>query len=174
MADGIALEGMRLVKDYLPRAVANGSDIEARSRMLAAASMGATAFQKGLGAVHSIAHPLGALYDIHHGLANAILLPYVMVFNKPAIADKMALLARVLGLEGEGYSAMLNWVLDFRKALGIPHSLAEVGIDSTRATEIGQYAQNDPSTGSNPRQTAPADMESIFRAAVAGEIAFGQ
>jgi alcohol dehydrogenase len=174
MADGIALEGMRLVKDYLPRAVSNGSDIEARSRMLAAASMGATAFQKGLGAVHSIAHPLGALFDIHHGLANAILLPYVVVFNKPEIADKMKLLARVLELEGEGYSAVLNWILQFRKELGIPHTLAEAGIDALRAAEIGRYAQNDPSTGSNPRKTTPDDMERIFRAAVEGDLTLAQ
>jgi alcohol dehydrogenase class IV len=174
MADGIALEGMRLVKDFLPRAYANGGDIEARSRMLAAASMGATAFQKGLGAVHSIAHPLGALFDIHHGLANAILLPYVMVYNKPAIAERMKLLASVLGLEGDGFEAVLDWVLSFREQLGIPHTLAAVGIDANRAAEIGVFAQNDPSTGSNPRSTTPEDMANIFRAAVVGDLTLGQ
>lgn len=170
MADGIALEGMRLVKAYLPRAVANGADIEARSRMLAAASMGATAFQKGLGAVHSIAHPLGALFDIHHGLANAILLPYVMAFNRPVIADQMQHLARVLELDGEGFGAVLGWVLELRRQVGIPQTLAEAGIDASRADEIGVFAQNDPSTGTNPRATTPADMARIFRAAVAGEL----
>jgi alcohol dehydrogenase class IV len=174
MADGIALEGMRLVKDFLPRAYTNGGDIEARSRMLAAASMGATAFQKGLGAVHSIAHPLGALFDIHHGLANAILLPYVMVYNKPAIAERMKLLASVLGLEGDGFEAVLDWVLSFREQLGIPHTLAAVGIDASRAAEIGVFAQNDPSTGSNPRSTTPEDMANIFRAAVVGDLTLGQ
>jgi alcohol dehydrogenase class IV len=174
MADGIALEGMRLVKDYLPRAVAQGGDLEARSRMLAAASMGATAFQKGLGAVHSIAHPLGALFDIHHGLANAILLPYVMVFNRPAIEARMALLARVLELRGEGFQAVLDWVLRLREQVGIPHTLEAVGIDAARAEEIGVFAQNDPSTGSNPRSTTPEDMARIFRAAVAGDLTLGQ
>ena len=173
MADGIALEGMRLVKDYLPRAYADGGDIEARSRMLAAASMGATAFQKGLGAVHSIAHPLGALFDIHHGLANAILLPYVVQFNAPAIADKMRHLARVLDLEGEGRAAVLEWILAFRQQLHIPHTLAEVGIDASRAAEVGRFAQKDPSTGGNPRQTTADDMARIFRAAVAGDLGAG-
>ncbi|MEK6638232.1 MAG: iron-containing alcohol dehydrogenase [Pseudomonadota bacterium] len=168
MADGIALEGMRLVKDYLPRAYTNGGDVEARSRMLAAASMGATAFQKGLGAVHSISHPVGAFYNTHHGLTNAIVLPYVMMFNRPAIADKMIPLARYLGLDGNGFDAVYGWVLEFRKQLEIPNSLGEIGVPADQADMIGEHAQRDPSTGGNPRPTTAADMATIFRAAVSG------
>jgi alcohol dehydrogenase class IV len=169
MADGIALEGMRLVKDYLPRAYADGSDIEARSRMLAAASMGATAFQKGLGAVHSISHPVGAFYNTHHGLTNAIVLPYVMAFNRPAIEDKMVALARYLGLDGTGFDAVYAWVLAFRTQMGIHGSLGEIGVPDDQAETIGDHAQRDPSTGGNPRATTPADMTAIFKAAVAGK-----
>lgn len=168
MADGIALEGMRLVKDYLPRAYADGGDIEARSRMLAAASMGATAFQKGLGAVHSISHPVGAFYNTHHGLTNAIVLPYVMQFNRPAIEEKMVALARYLGLEGVGFDAVYAWVLAFRRQLDIPGSLGGIGVPADQAETIGDHAQRDPSTGGNPRATSPADMTAIFKAAVAG------
>ncbi len=166
MADGIALEGMRLVKDYLPRAYADGGDIEARSRMLAAASMGATAFQKGLGAVHSISHPVGAFYNTHHGLTNAIVLPYVMLYNRPAIEQKMVALARYLGLEGTGFDAVYAWVLAFRTQLGIPGSLSEIGVPADQAETIGEHAQRDPSTGGNPRATSAADMTAIFKAAV--------
>jgi len=168
MADGIALEGMRLVKDYLPRAYADGGDIEARSRMLAAASMGATAFQKGLGAVHSISHPVGAFYNTHHGLTNAIVLPYVMLFNRPAIEEKMVALARYLGLEGIGFDAVYAWILAFRTQLDIPGSLGEIGVPADQAETIGDHAQRDPSTGGNPRATSAADMTAIFKLAVAG------
>ena len=168
MADGIALEGMRLVKDYLPRAYADGGDIEARSRMLAAASMGATAFQKGLGAVHSISHPVGAFYNTHHGLTNAIVLPYVMLFNRPAIEEKMVALARYLGLEGIGFDAVYAWILAFRTQLDIPGSLGEIGVPADQAETIGDHAQRDPSTGGNPRATSAADMTAIFKSAVAG------
>lgn len=168
MADGIALEGMRLVKDYLPRAYADGSDIEARSRMLAAASMGATAFQKGLGAVHSISHPVGAFYNTHHGLTNAIVLPYVMLFNRPAIEEKMVELARYLGLVGIGFDAVYAWIIAFRTQLDIPGSLGEIGVPADQAETIGDHAQRDPSTGGNPRATSAADMTAIFKSAVAG------
>ena len=168
MADGIALEGMRLVKDYLPRAYADGGDIEARSRMLAAASMGATAFQKGLGAVHSISHPVGAFYNTHHGLTNAIVLPYVMLFNRPAIEEKMVALARYLGLEGIGFDAVYAWILAFRTQLDIPGSLGEIGVPADQAETIGDHAQRDPSTGGNPRVTSAAFMTAIFKSAVAG------
>jgi hypothetical protein len=171
IADGIAVEGMRLIKEYLPRAVARGDDIEARANMLAAASMGAAAFQKGLGATHSIAHPLGVLYDTHHGLANAVILPYVMVFNRPAIEDRMPHLARVLNLETATFDAVLAYVLSLRKALGVPHSLAEIKVPADRAAEIGVMAEHDPSTGSNPRVAKAADMERIFRAAQSGNLA---
>lgn len=171
IADGIAIEGMRLIKEYLPRAVAKGDDIEARANMLAAASMGAAAFQKGLGATHSIAHPLGVLYDTHHGLANAVILPYVMVFNRPAIEDRMPHLARALNLPQASFDAVLDYVLGLRKSLGVPHSLAEIKVPADRAAEIGVMAEHDPSTGSNPRPAKAADMERIFRAAQSGDLA---
>lgn len=170
MAEGIALEGMRLVKEYLPRAFKDGKDIEARGQMLAAASMGAAAFQKGLGGVHALAHPIGAVYDTHHGLTNAVLLPYVMVHNKAAIAERMNLLARVLDLPGGGFDAVLKWTLDFRAALKIPHTLKEIGVDDARAAEIGAMAEKDPSAGGNPCPVTAKDLEVVFRAAVAGKI----
>ncbi len=125
LADGVALEGMRLIHRYLPRACADGKDIEARAQMLAAASMGATAFQKGLGGVHAIAHPVGSWFNTHHGLTNAVILPYVMTFNRHAIADKAEIISRVLNLPERGYDGFLAWVLQMRRELGIPHSLAE-------------------------------------------------
>jgi alcohol dehydrogenase class IV len=170
MAEGIALEGMRLVKAFLPRAFANGKDIEARGQMLAAASMGAVAFQKGLGGVHALAHPIGAVYDTHHGLTNAVLLPYVMVHNRAAIEARMGLLARVLDLPNPGFDSVLKWTLDFRAALKIPHTLKEIGVDDARAAEIGAMAEKDPSAGGNPCPVTAKDLETIFRAGVAGKI----
>ncbi|MCM0020624.1 MAG: iron-containing alcohol dehydrogenase [Tagaea sp.] len=170
MAEGIALEGMRLVKAFLPRAFANGADIEARGTMLAAASMGAVAFQKGLGGVHALAHPIGAVYDTHHGLTNAVLLPYVMVHNRTAIEARMGLLARVLDLADPGFDAVLKWTLEFRAALKIPHTLKEIGVDDSRATEIGAMAEKDPSSGGNPCPVTAKDLEAIFRAGVAGRL----
>jgi alcohol dehydrogenase class IV len=170
MAEGIALEGMRLVKAYLPRAFADGKDIEARGQMLAAASMGAVAFQKGLGGVHALAHPIGAVYDTHHGLTNAVLLPYVMVHNRAAIEGRMGLLARVLDLADPGFDAVLKWALDFRAMLKIPHTLKEIGVDDARASEIGVMAEKDPSAGGNPCPVTAKDLEAIFRAGVAGKL----
>ncbi len=170
MADGIALEGMRLIADYLPRAYDNGQDIEARAVMLAAASMGAAAFQKGLGAVHAIAHPVGALFDTHHGLTNAVLLPYVMVHNKAAIADRMVILARLLGLPNPGFDAVLDWVLAFRTRLGIAHSLAALNVPAERAAEIGAKAANDPSAGGNPVPVDAAALTAITLAAIEGRL----
>ena len=170
-ADGIALEGLRLVREYLPRACADGSDLEARSRMLAAAAMGATAFQKGLGAVHAIAHPVGSWFDTHHGLTNAVILPYVMSFNRPAIEAQAAVIGRVLGLTVPGFEGLLAWVLELRRRLGIPHALAAIGVDAEQAALIGREAALDPSAGGNPVAVDAAALERIFRAAVAGELA---
>ena len=170
LADGIALEGMRLIQTYLPRACENGADIEARSRMLAAASMGATAFQKGLGGVHAIAHPVGAHYNTHHGLTNAVLLPYVMVHNRTAIEARLAIIARMLNLPGEPYAALFEWVLGFRQRLRIPHSLAEIGVPPTDAALIGREAELDPSAAGNPLPTDAVAYARIFRAAVRGDL----
>lgn len=173
LADGIALEGMRLIQMYLPRACANGKDIEARSRMLAAASMGATAFQKGLGGVHAIAHPVGAYFNTHHGLTNAVLLPYVIVHNRPAIESHLQVIARTLGLSGEPFAAMFDWVLDFRRRLGIPHTLKDIGVPLTNSDTIGHEASLDPSACGNPRPTDERDYARIFRSAVKGDLALG-
>lgn len=171
MAEGIALEGMRLVKEYLARATKDGSDMEARANMLVASTMGATAFQKGLGGVHALAHPLGGVYDKHHGLLNAILLPYVMVRNRSAIEDKMELLARFLDLPGaNGFDAVLEWVLALRQELDIPATLAEIDIPIDRAAEIGVMAHNDPSAGGNPVALSAQDYETLFRNAMSGEL----
>ncbi|MBW7909923.1 MAG: iron-containing alcohol dehydrogenase [Alphaproteobacteria bacterium] len=172
LADGIALEGMRLVADYLPRAYDDGKDIEARAHMLAAASMGAAAFQKGLGGVHALAHPLGGLYDKPHGLLNAILLPYVMVRNRAFIGERMDILARVLNLpvKTPGYDAVLAWVMDFRKRLGIENTLAAIGVPDDRADVVGRMATEDPSAGGNPVQLSAEDYTQIFIKACAGDL----
>jgi alcohol dehydrogenase class IV len=170
LADGVALEGMRLIAQFLPRACTDGRDIEARANMLAAASMGAAAFQKGLGAVHAIAHPVGSWFDTHHGLTNAVLLPYVMRHNRPAIAAKSELIARLLALASPGFEALFDWVLEFRQTLGIPHSLGQIGVDVGKASVIGEQAARDPSAGGNPTPVDAAALERIFRAAVAGDL----
>ncbi|MBT3787569.1 MAG: iron-containing alcohol dehydrogenase [Alphaproteobacteria bacterium] len=170
MADGIALEGMRLIADALPRAFANGNDIEARADMLAAASMGATAFQKGLGGVHALAHPVGAVYNAHHGLANAILLPYVMAANRDAISDRMILLGRTLDLPDANYEGVLKWVLNFREGMDIPNDLAAIGIPADRAEDIGEMAWNDPSAGGNPVALTAGEYSEIFLKAVQGNL----
>ena len=170
LADGVALEGMRIIHRFLPRACANGKDIEARGQMLAAASMGATAFQKGLGGVHAIAHPVGSWFNTHHGLTNAVVLPYVMAFNRDAIADKADVIARVLDLPVRGFEGLLGWVLEFRRELGIPHSLAEIGVSTGKADIIGREAAIDPSAGGNPITLDATILERIFRAAVDGKL----
>ena len=170
LADGVALEGMRIIAAYLPRACADGRDIEARARMLAAASMGATAFQKGLGAVHAIAHPVGSWFNTHHGLTNAILLPYVMTFNRAAIADQCDVISRALDLPVRGFDGLLAWVLDLRRELGIAHTLAAIGVTADKAGVIGAEAAIDPSASGNPLPVGAADLEGIFRAAVSGQL----
>jgi len=171
LADGVALEGMRLIQRYLLRACKDGGDIEARAYMLAAASMGATAFQKGLGGVHAIAHPVGSWFNTHHGLTNAVILPYVMTYNRHAITEKAELVARVLGLPKGGFDGLLAWVLEFRRELGIPHTLAEIGVNADKADVIGREAEIDPSAGGNPVPVDAAKFERIFRAAVQGDLA---
>ena len=170
LADGIALEGMRLIQAYLPRACEHGQDIEARSRMLAAASMGATAFQKGLGAIHALAHPVGAFYNTHHGLTNAIIMPYVIVHNRPAIEPQLKVIARVLDLKGESCAAVFDWVLEFRKRLKIPHTLADIGVTLDKPDTIGHEAALDPCAGGNPLPTDAATYARLFRSAVKGDL----
>jgi alcohol dehydrogenase class IV len=170
LADGVALEGLRIIKAYLPQAFAKGADLEARAYMLAAASMGATAFQKGLGAIHAISHPVGARYDTHHGLTNGVVFPYVLVLNRDSIAAKVAAIARALDLPRRDFDAVLNWILDFRKGLGIPHSLGELGVKEADAGAIAADAVRDPTAGSNPRRLSAADFERVILAAIRGDV----
>jgi alcohol dehydrogenase class IV len=169
MADGIAVEGARLIKEYLPRAVQNGQDIEARSRMLTAASMGAAAFQKGLGAVHSISHPVGAIYDTHHGMTNGVVMPYVLLFNRPAIESRMAYLARALNLPGENFDAVLKWLLVFRKTLFIPDTLADLRVPESDIDRLSDMAMRDPSTGGNPVKMTTDGFKKLIRMAIRGD-----
>jgi alcohol dehydrogenase class IV len=168
MATGIALEGIRLIKQFLPRAVKDGQDLDARLQMLVASSMGATAFQRGLGAMHALAHPLGALYDAHHGMLNAILMPYVLKANESAISERIELLARYLELAQPSFLSFLDWVLAMRDSLGIPHTLNEIGIDGRDAAKVGEMAVLDGSAGTNPIPFSDADYSRIFVAAVEG------
>lgn len=170
MAEGIALEGVRRVRDFLPRAFADGGDLEARMNMLVASSMGATAFQRGLGAMHALAHPLGALHDAHHGTLNAVLMPYVLRANERAIGEPMVRLGRYLALAQPGTASVIDWVLDLRERLGIPHTLAELGIDSGRADRVGRMAVEDPSSGTNPVAFTADEYRDLFVAAVEGRL----
>jgi len=149
MAEGIAIEGIRLIMEYLPTAVVDGSNIEARTQMLVASSMGATAFQRGLGGMHALAHPLGAIYDAHHGMLNAILMPYVLKANYSEINARIARLARYLDLEAD-FDAFLNWVLSMRQDIGIHHQLSEIIPEDSRLSEIGEMAVVDPTAATNP------------------------
>ena len=149
MSQGMALEGMRLVKEYLPRAYTDGTDLEARSHMMSAAAMGATAFQKGLGAIHALSHPIGAIYHTHHGTTNAVCMPAVLRFNKPAIKDTLAEAANYLDISG-GFDGFCKFVDDLNDSLAIPKSLAGLGIKNPDIDRIVSGALIDPSTGGNP------------------------
>lgn len=170
MAEGIALEGMRLVKEYLPRATAQGTDLEARLKMLVASSMGATAFQRGLGGMHALAHPLGALYDAHHGTLNAILMPYVLQANRSSIEPQMERLGRYLNLPRQDFTGVLDWVLELRSEVGIAHNLAEIGIDDRQIERVGQMAVADAASGTNPIQFDAAQYSAIFTRALNGQL----
>ena len=170
MAEGIAVEGIRLVKDWLPAAVKDGTNLAARAHMLAAASMGSTAFQKGLGAIHSLSHPIGALYDTHHGLTNAVVMPYVLAFNRPAIEDKMTRLAAWLGLPSPSFAAVQDWVLALRAEVGIPERLEDIGVGGERIGEIAAMAAEDPTAPTNPIPAGPAEMRAMFEAALEGRL----
>ena len=169
MADGIAVEAIRMISIYLPIAYKDGYNLEARSQMLIAASMGATAFRKGLGSVHSVAHQLGALYNQQHGLLNAIILPYALRQNSSAIREKMIYLSKLLELKENGVEAVIKYICELRKELGIPHTLNEIGINDKNAEEIGQLAHRDPSTSTNAISLKAKDLENLFRAAVSGD-----
>jgi alcohol dehydrogenase len=169
LADGVAVEGMRLVKENLAKAVKTGSDIEARGNMMAAAAMGATAFQKGLGAIHALSHPIGALYDTHHGLTNAVFMPYALAFNRKAIEGKIARLAAYLGLGGS-FDGFQGFVLSLRDEIGIPHTLKGLKVDDGKAKLIAEMAIVDPTAGGNPIALDVAGARRIFDAALTGDL----
>jgi len=169
MAEGIAVEGIRLVGENLPLAVRSGSDIKARMQMITAAAMGATAFQKGLGAMHALAHPLGALYDAHHGLLNAVLMPYVLLANRSAVGDKLARVSRYMNLPNPGFGSFLDWVLQLRETIGIPHTLRDIGIDLDQSELVGQMAAVDPTAATNPIALDARQYAALFTRAVTGE-----
>ena len=171
MADGIALEGMRLIKKWLLEAVKNGSNVEARMNMLTAASMGSTAFQKGLGAIHSLSHPINGLNNVHHGLSNAIFMPYVLTFNKDAIENKIIKVCEYLEMEEKSFDGFLNWILDLRKKLNIPHKLSEViKEENLELDRLSKMALNDPSTGGNPKKLTENDMKILYQHSMSGEL----
>lgn len=161
MSQGIALEGMRLVKDFLPRAYENGADIEARANMMAAAAMGATAFQKGLGAIHALSHPIGAIYHTHHGTTNAVFMPAVLKFNRPAIEPLISKAADYLGITG-GFDGFFDFVVSFNATLGIPKTLTELGVTDPDVDALTRSALNDPSTGGNPVEMDYANTRAMY------------
>lgn len=169
MAKGIALEGMALVKDNLLKAVKKPGDLEARGNMLVASTMGATAFQRGLGAIHALSHPLGGLYDAHHGLLNAIVMPYVLKANRKVIEKDIINAAAYLGIKG-GFDGFMKWILKLRKDLGIPHKLADIGIDTKRLDEIAAMAVKDPSAGGNPIAFTQAQYKALAKKSILGDL----
>jgi len=169
LADGIAVEGMRLVNDNLERVVRHGDDLEARGNMMAAAAMGATAFQKGLGAIHALSHPVGAVHDTHHGLTNAVFMPYVLVFNRKAIEARVERLAAYMGLPAS-FDAFLSRVLELRQAVGIPHTLAGLQVGREKAGLIAEMAVVDPTAGGNPLPLDIAGARTIFDMALEGRL----
>ena len=170
MADGIALEGMRLIKNSLSLAVKDGQNIKARSEMLAAGSMGSTAFQKGLGAIHSLSHPVNAQFNIHHGLSNAIFMPYVLTFNKKEISERIVSICDYLGLE-KSFDSFMQWIMDLRIEFNIPHKLSDV-VDEEKIDleKLSKMAFDDPSTGSNPKKLTKEDMKTMYQHSISGEL----
>ena len=170
MADGIALEGMRLIKKSLLTAVNDGKNITARLDMMVAASMGSTAFQKGLGAIHSLSHPVNAQFNIHHGLSNAIFMPYVLTFNKEDIEKKIVLICNYLNLE-KNFDSFVDWIMKLRKDSKIPHKLSEV-LDEKKfdLNKFSQMALDDPSTGTNPKKLSKSDMKIMYEHSLLGKL----
>jgi alcohol dehydrogenase class IV len=173
MADGIAVEGIRLVFENLPKAYANGKDLTARAHMMSAAAMGAAAFQKGLGAIHSLSHPVGALYDTHHGMTNAVFMPYVLAFNRDAIEERIARLAAYIGIEG-GFDGFAKAVLKLRKELGVPHALPDLikglDMDEKRKELIADMAIVDPTAGGNPVKLTQKAALTLLDNSIAGTV----
>ena len=171
MADGIALEGMWLIKKWLITAVNEGENLEARGNMLTASSMGATAFQKGLGAIHSLSHPVNSVFNIHHGLSNAVFMPYVLTFNRSAIENKIAKLSEYIELKNPSFNSFIDWVLDLRDKIKIPHKLSECAkITDKDIEKLSSMALNDPCTPENPKKTTLNDMKSMYQHSIEGKL----
>jgi alcohol dehydrogenase class IV len=170
MADGIALEGMRLVQNHIIQATEEGSSLVARSGMMLASTMGATAFQKGLGAMHAMSHPIGGVIGAHHGLTNAVVMPYVLHFNQSVISDKMRMLATHLGLAQKNFSGVMDWVLGLRERLKIPHTLASLNVEEAHAAQLAPMAVADPTAGGNPILATVEQYEALFLQAVSGRL----
>jgi alcohol dehydrogenase len=171
MADGIALEGMSLIKKWLAVAVNEGENLEARGHMITSSSMGATAFQKGLGAIHSLSHPVNSLFNVHHGLSNGIFMPYVLTFNRSTIENKIEKLSGYLDLKKNSFNSFVDWVLKFREQIKIPHTIS----DSAKITDqdiekMSPMALDDPCTPSNPKKTTLDDMISMYEHSVQGKL----
>ena len=170
MADGIAIEGIKLIKTSLITAFKDGKNIEARQNLLAASCMGSTAFQKGLGAIHSLSHPVNAQFNVHHGLSNAIFMPYVLTFNKALVEDRIISICDNLNLEKK-FESFLNWILDLRKQLNIPHKLSEVlEIKKINLEKLSKMALEDPSTATNPKKMTIDDMKILYEHSISGKL----
>jgi alcohol dehydrogenase class IV len=165
MSQGIALEGMRLVIDYLPRAYADGNDIEARAQLMSAAAMGATAFQKGLGAIHAMSHPIGAVFNTHHGTTNAVCMPAVLDLNEPEIRERFDRAAGYLGIDG-GYDGFRAFVQEFNDSFGIPRKLSDMGVSADRIDDLVAMALEDPSCGGNPVTLTTENLRKLFEATI--------
>ena len=170
LSQGIALEGISIVKKYLVRAFKDGKDIEARSNMLCGSSMGSTAFQKGLGAIHSLSHPVGAIYNSHHGLTNAVFMPYVLERNREAIEEKIIRIAKYLSLENSTFEGFIKWILELRKELQIPHTLKELINDDSKLEKMSELALKDPSTGGNPIPLSQKDFLELYKNSYDGKL----
>ena len=170
MAEGIALQGIMLIHRSLSVAYKDGSNLAARSDMLAASTMGSTAFQKGLGAMHALSHPCGAVLDTHHGLTNAVVMPYVLAFNRPRIEEKMTRLAAYLGLPNPSFQTIMDWILELRETIGIPHTLRELGVKEEHVDELTAKAVVDPSGGTNPVPLNELNLSRMYRDAIRGTL----
>jgi alcohol dehydrogenase class IV len=169
LADGIAVEGVRLVKENLATAVKDGKNLEVRAHMMSAAAMGATSFQKALGAIHALSHPVGSLYDTHHGLTNGVFMPYVLVFNRKAIEPQINRLAAYIGLKPR-FKAFLDFVLELRAEIGVPHTLAGLNVGDEKVDTIVEMAPKDPTAGGNPVLLDKRAARTIFNRALEGRL----
>ena len=170
MANGISIEGIKLIKNSLPIAFKEGKNLKSRMDMLTAATMGSTAFQKGLGAIHSLSHPVNAQYNIHHGLSNAIFMPYVLTFNKKEISKKIISICDYLNLD-KSFQSFINWIMKLREELNIPHKLSDV-VDKKKLDidKLSTMALEDPSTTGNPKKITKHDMKIMYEHSISGEL----